>query len=97
MRPYMDARKTRRPKSIHDPAYRELCAILRQLREVKGLTQRELAEIMNEHRSFVWKSEAGERRLDAVELVRWCLACDADPDEVFAQIRKKVKTSRRRV
>lgn len=97
MRPYMDANRSRRPKSIHDPAYRGLCEIVRQLREDKGLTQRELAEIMNEHRSFIWKTEAGERRLDAVELVRWSLGCGVDPEVVFAQIRKKVKTSRRRV
>lgn len=93
----MDARRTRRPKSIHDPAYRQLCTILKQMREEAGLTQRELAEILDEHRSFVWKSEAGERRIDAVELIRWSLGCGVRPEEVFAQIKKKVKTPKRRV
>ena len=67
------------------------------MREESGLTQRELAEIMDEHRSFVWKCESGERRLDAVELVRWCLACGADSGAAFAQIRKNVKSAKRTI
>ncbi len=93
----MDARRSRRPKSIHDPAYRQLCSILKQARENAGLTQRELAEIMDEHRSFIWKTESGERRIDAVELIRWSLGCGIEPDEVFAKLKKKVKTPKRRV
>lgn len=93
----MDARRPRRPKSIHDPAYRRLCDTLKRMRESNGLTQRELAEAMGEARSFVWKSESGERRLDAVELVRWCLACGADPGEAFAGVRASVRTPLRRV
>jgi transcriptional regulator with XRE-family HTH domain len=93
----MDASRGRRPKSIHDPAYRKLCASLRQLREDKGLTQRDLAEALGEVRSFVWRTETGERRLDAVELVRWCLACEADPVAVLKEIQTRVKSPVRRV
>lgn len=93
----MDASRARRPKSIHDPVYRSFCASMRQLREAKGLTQRDLAEKMGEARSFVWKTETGERRLDAVELVRWCLACEADPVAVLKQIQTHVKSPVRRV
>ncbi len=93
----MDARRARRPKSIHDPAYKRLCLSLRQMRDASGLTQRELADAMDEVRSFVWKTESGERRLDAVELVRWCLACGADPHEAFAGVVKGVRSPVRRV
>jgi transcriptional regulator with XRE-family HTH domain len=94
----MDARRrARRPKSIHDPAYQRLCEALKAIREAGGLTQRELAEAMDEARSFVWKSESGERRLDAVELCRWCLACGADAHAEFARIVKSVRTPKRRV
>lgn len=60
-----------------------MCEHLRKLREDKGLTQRVLAEKLRKHRSFIWKTEAGERRLDAVELVRWCNACGCDPIDLF--------------
>lgn len=93
----MDARRPRRPKSIHDPAYKALCDAMRGIREDAGLTQRELAEAMDEVRSFVWKTESGERRLDAVELVRWCLACGVDASELFESVRKRVRSPKRRV
>lgn len=93
----MDARRSRRPKSLHDPAYRGLCDLLREMRDTAGLTQRDLAAAMDEHRSFVWKTESGERRLDAVEFVRWCLACGTDPDAEFQRVRAKVRSPRRRV
>ena len=41
---------------------------------------------MNEHRSFVWKSESAERLLDAVGCVRWCLACGVVPAGGFGYV-----------
>lgn len=55
-------------KSIHSAEYRRLCALLRQLRLEAGLTQVEVAERLDEPQSFVSKYEAGERRLDVIEL-----------------------------
>lgn len=55
-------------KSIHSAEYRRLCALLRQLREEAGLTQAQVAERLDEPQSFVSKYEAGERRLDVIEL-----------------------------
>ncbi|MEC3978178.1 helix-turn-helix domain-containing protein [Amycolatopsis sp. H20-H5] len=55
-------------KSIHSAEYRRLCAILRELRLEAVLTQVQVAERLDEPQSFVSKYEAGERRLDVVEL-----------------------------
>ena len=63
---------------------------MRKLREDKGLTQRDLAARLKRPRSFVWKIEAAERRMDAVELARWCRACGADPLDVFKRIVSRV-------
>lgn len=79
---------SRRPRGQHDSSYKELCALLRGVREGAGLTQRDLAGRLDRPRSFVWKTETGERRLDAVELVRWCRACGADPKALFAKLVK---------
>lgn len=55
-------------KSIYSAEYQRLCAVLRELRLESGLTQVQVAERLQEPQSFVSKYEAGERRLDVVEL-----------------------------
>ena len=55
-------------KSIYSEELRILVGLLRQLREEAGLRQVELAERLNRHQSFVSKYEAGQRRLDLIEL-----------------------------
>jgi len=55
-------------KSIYSAEYQRLCALLRELRLEAGLTQVQVAERLDEPQSFVSKYEAGERRLDVVEL-----------------------------
>ena len=59
-------------KSQHTTAYTKLTAALRQAREAAGLTQAEVAEKLSLYASFVSKVEAGERRLDVVELKQFC-------------------------
>jgi transcriptional regulator with XRE-family HTH domain len=87
---------SRRPKSIHDPAYRRLAAMLREAREQAGLTQRALAHALGEHHTFVWKAENADRRIDAVELIRWCKACGASPSDIYTRLDKHVRTPKRR-
>ncbi|MGW3993932.1 helix-turn-helix domain-containing protein [Amycolatopsis sp. NPDC004772] len=55
-------------KSIYSADYRRLCVLLRELRDEAGLTQVQVAERLDEPQSFVSKYEAGERRIDVVEL-----------------------------
>lgn len=59
-------------KSQHTTAYKKLTAALRQAREAAELTQAEVAEKLGLYASFVSKVEAGERRLDVVELKQFC-------------------------
>lgn len=61
-------------KSIHSSRQRELTALLRSLRAEAGLNQTELAGRLGKPQSFVSKYEAGERRLDDVELEQVCAA-----------------------
>lgn len=49
-------------------AYEALCARLREARKQAGLTQEDVARLLNRPQSFVSKFETGERRLDVVEL-----------------------------
>jgi transcriptional regulator with XRE-family HTH domain len=61
-------------RTIHSPEQRSLIALLRELRQESGVSQTELAKRLGRPQSFVSKYEAGERRLDLVELA---LICDA--------------------
>lgn len=50
------------------PEYARFLKRLRAARETAGLTQREAAARLGKSQAYVWKSEVGERRVDAVEL-----------------------------
>ena len=54
--------------AIHSKRYRAFLAKLRQARQDSGLTQRQVAEMLNRTQSFMDKCERGERRVDAAEL-----------------------------
>ena len=48
--------------------------LIRQVREERGIRQVELAEALKRPQSWVSKVEAGQRRLDLVELAEVCKA-----------------------
>jgi transcriptional regulator with XRE-family HTH domain len=66
-------------KSQHTPEHRRLL----EAREKAGLTQGEVAERLDTYASFVSKCEAGERRLDVVELAALCRVYGADHCELL--------------
>jgi transcriptional regulator with XRE-family HTH domain len=55
--------------------YHVLQRLIRRVREEAGLRQQALAETLGVPQSVISKIETGERRLDAVELARFCEAC----------------------
>ena len=65
-------------KSQHTAKYRRVVAELRAARERAGLTQQDVAAKLGLYASFVSKVEAGERRLDVVELAVFCKAYKVD-------------------
>lgn len=60
--------------TIYTREHRRLAALLRQVREDRGLNQTELARLLKRPQSFVSKVEAGQRRVDLVELAQICEA-----------------------
>ena len=61
-------------KSLFSREYMVFLRVLRKTREMKGLTQVKLAELLSQTQSFVSKCECGERRLDIVEVRAFCKA-----------------------
>lgn len=66
-------------RSLHTAAHRELVSAVVALRKSAGLTQRDLAARLDREQNFVGRLETGQRRIDLVEWMMLCRACDVDP------------------
>jgi transcriptional regulator with XRE-family HTH domain len=58
-------------KTIQSPEYKVLVNKLLKARKEAGLTQVHAARLLKKPQSYVSKSEAGEQRLDVLELKRF--------------------------
>ncbi|MGA3145243.1 MAG: helix-turn-helix transcriptional regulator [Verrucomicrobiota bacterium] len=65
-------------KSAFTKSNDEFCALLKELRVSKGLTQADVAERLRLPQSYVSKVETGERRIDFVETAAFCGAIGVD-------------------
>jgi transcriptional regulator with XRE-family HTH domain len=70
-------------KSQHAPGYEPVLALLRELREEAGLTQRGLGQRLGKPQSWVHNCETGNRRVDVAEFAAWARACVAEPEDAF--------------
>lgn len=70
-------------RAVYDPQYIEFVAKLRAARRVKKLTQAGLAELLLKPQSYVSKVETCERRIDALEAARWCIALGITLDDAL--------------
>ena len=78
-------------KSIHTAQYRTLVAMLRAARTKAGLTQTEVARRLGKPQSYVAKYEAGERRLDVIELLGLLTVLGQEPNTFVRQLVAKFK------
>lgn len=58
-------------KTIYSAEYRHLIDALRERREAAGLSQSEVAKALGWPQQRVSLTEAGARRLDVIEFLRW--------------------------
>jgi transcriptional regulator with XRE-family HTH domain len=78
-------------KSVSSKEYRIFVQLLRVARKSRGITQVELAKRLDEAQSFVSDCEHGQRRLDLVEVWRWCLALGYPLADLVAAFEDKVE------
>lgn len=80
-------------KTIHSTAYKIIREWLVEVRQEKGLTQRDLASLLDVPHSWVGKVESCERRLDLIEFIRVCRKLEVNPhkglDVALEQIEKE--------
>ena len=77
-------------KSLHQPEYQALCALLAEARRKAGLTQHEVARRLRRPQSFVAKYEGGERRLDVIEFLSVSAALGADPIRLLRRLTRTI-------
>ena len=77
-------------KSLHTPQYEHFRLLMVLAREQAGLTQAQVANMLNKPQSFVSKYEMGERRIDIVEFVQLCRVIGIDPLSIFNAINEKI-------
>lgn len=78
-------------KSLFTHNYRIFLELLRSTRDKAGLTQADLAIRLGATQSFVSKCERGERRIDVVELRRWCKALRVSFSDFVAEFNRRAK------
>ena len=76
--------------SINSPEYDILLQVIREAREGKRVSQRELARRLGMFESYIVKIENRERRVDTVEFIKIAVALDMEPNELFASVSSKV-------
>jgi transcriptional regulator with XRE-family HTH domain len=82
-------------KSTFTRDYKIFCRLLRECRQNRGITQSRLAVRLKETQSEISKFERGERRLDLVQLHRWCQAVGLPLTEFVGRYEKEVSSRRK--
>ena len=76
-------------KTIYSVEYFDLLLMLRKKRLDANLSQKELAKRLSVKRSFVGKTERGERRIDVIELQAMCRALGVDFIEFMIELQER--------
>ena len=66
--------------------YEYLRSELKKARVAGKLLQLDLAQKLRKPQSFISKVESGERNLDVIEFVSYCIALDLDPAKYLKKI-----------
>ncbi len=74
-------------KSVFNQNYTLFLSFLRYVRKSAGLTQKQVAERIQQTQSFVSKCERGERRIDVIELLAFCDAIGISIEDFIHQLK----------
>ena len=70
-------------RHLRGARHRALIAAIVEAREATGLSQREFAKKLSRTNNFVWRIEAGERKVDVLEFIEIAKAAGLDPLELL--------------
>ncbi len=78
-----DGLRARRGNPVFTPEYRAMVSVLVGHRKAAGLSQRQLAARLGRAASHVGLIEAGQRRIDTLELLRIARCLGVEPARLF--------------
>jgi transcriptional regulator with XRE-family HTH domain len=73
-------------RHLRSARHRALIAAIVEARDATGLSQREFAKKLNRTNNFVWRIEAGERKVDVLEFIEIAKAAGLDPLELLRRV-----------
>ena len=73
-------------KQLRTARHRALISAIVEARNASGLSQREFAKKLKRTNNFVWRIEAGERRVDVLEFIEIARAADLDPATLLQRV-----------
>ena len=77
-------------KSIHDVQYQTFVKLLRDTRLAKGVTQEQLASLLNLTQGIISKIESCERRVDLIEARKICAALEINFLEFISKLEEEI-------
>jgi transcriptional regulator with XRE-family HTH domain len=75
-----------RSKALFPELYQRFGHLLAEERKARGLTQTEVARLLDKPASAVWKYENAELRLDVIEFLAFSKAVGFDPMEFLRKL-----------
>ncbi|MFK3978593.1 helix-turn-helix domain-containing protein [Shewanella vesiculosa] len=83
-------------KQLYSATNEAFVSWLKKEREKKGLSLRQVGELIGRHHSIIGNIETQVRRMDVAEFYEYCEQLNLDPHDCFNYIRSsKEKTNRR--
>lgn len=73
-------------RHLRSVRHRALIAAIVEARESAGLSQREFAKKLSRTNNFVWRIEAGERKVEVLEFIEIAKAAGLDPIELLRRV-----------
>jgi transcriptional regulator with XRE-family HTH domain len=71
---------------LRSARHKALIAAIVDARNATGLSQREFAKKLRRTNNFVWRIEAGERKVDVLEFIEIAKAAGIEPDELMRRV-----------
>ena len=78
--------KKRLSKSLYTDRWELLLCILKRVRKERGLTQTELAMLLQRPQALIAKIESGERKLDVYQFVYYVEAMNGNPTAIIEEL-----------
>lgn len=78
-------------KSIDQPEYQLVLDLIRAVRVEAGLSQQALTERLGRPQTYASDCELGARRMDALQLHQWCVACGTTLTVFAERLEKALK------